>query len=86
MSAVSFGGEIEELHQELLATQAKLRKMEAQMAAANKRLEEASASRRHQTPGNLAEDSINPLVTPPPKGAMGYAGTHIQWRRPEQLV
>ena len=77
MSAVSFGGEIEELHQELLATQAKLRKMERQMAATNNRLEEASSSTHHQTPGHLAEDSINPLFTPPPEGAMGAARTTL---------
>jgi hypothetical protein len=49
--------------------------MEAQMAAVNKRLEEASLSIRHQMPGHLAEDLINPLVTPPEKGAMGSAST-----------
>jgi hypothetical protein len=72
---VSFGSENEELQQELVATQAKLRKMEAQMAAANKRSSEATLSTSHQTTDYLAADLINLLVTPPKKGVIGSAGT-----------
>jgi hypothetical protein len=65
--ALSFGSENEELQQELVTTQAKLRKMEAHMAAAIKRSLEATQATHHQMTNYLAAELINPLVTPPKK-------------------
>jgi 2-methylaconitate cis-trans-isomerase PrpF len=75
ISAVSFGSENEELQQELVATQAKLRKMEVQMAEANKRSLEALQATHHQKMHHLATELPNPLVTPPKNPVIGSSGT-----------
>jgi hypothetical protein len=77
ISAVSFGSENEKLQQELVAMQAKLKKMEAQMAAANQRSLKAASSMRHQMPKHLAAAVRNPLVTPPKTIVTGSADTTL---------
>jgi hypothetical protein len=62
ISAVSFESEHEELQQELAATQEKLRRMEAQIAVADRRSLEASQSHGAH-------------ITPPKKRATGFTGT-----------